>query len=116
MHHCCFRQGLRVFFEPEPYRLVGQRWHQSQLHHLAWALRISSGVSKGIYKSVVQSDGEFLNIGVGDRQRETLRRQPQVTSRQGDGVHEGRLINDNWSCRRVASLRNVTELRPHKVS
>ena len=52
---------------------------------------------------MVQSDGEFLNIWVGDRQRETLRRQPQVTSRQGDGVHEGRLINDNWSGRRIAS-------------
>ena len=34
---------------------------------LSWTLRISSGVSKGIYKSVVQSDREFLRIGVGDR-------------------------------------------------
>ena len=33
----------------------------------SWTLRISSGVSKGIYKSVVQSDREFLRIGVGDR-------------------------------------------------
>ena len=33
---------------------------------LGWTLRISSGVSKGIYKSVVQSDREFLRIGVGD--------------------------------------------------
>ena len=29
-----------------------------------WTFRISSGVSKGIYKSVVQSDWEFLRIGV----------------------------------------------------
>ena len=36
--------------------------------HLNWTLRISSGVSEGVYKSVEQSDGEFLNIGVGDRQ------------------------------------------------
>ena len=35
---------------------------------LCWTLRISSGVSEGVYKSVEQSDGEFLNIGVGDRQ------------------------------------------------
>ena len=28
----------------------------------------SSGVGKGIYKSVVQSDREFLNVGVSDRQ------------------------------------------------
>ncbi len=32
---------------------------------LSWTLRISSGVSQGIYKSVVQSDWEFLNVGVG---------------------------------------------------
>ena len=32
---------------------------------LDWALRISSGVSQGIYKSVVQSDREFLRIRVG---------------------------------------------------
>ena len=35
---------------------------------LAWTLRISSGISKGIYKSVVQSDGEFLRIWVGGGQ------------------------------------------------
>ena len=35
---------------------------------LSWAFRISSGVSKGIYKPVVQSDWEFLNIGVGGGQ------------------------------------------------
>ena len=35
---------------------------------LNWTLRISSGVSEGVYKSVEQSDREFLNIGVGDRQ------------------------------------------------
>ena len=34
---------------------------------LSWALRNSSGVGEGIYKSVVQSDREFLNIWVGDR-------------------------------------------------
>ena len=33
-----------------------------------WGLRNSSGVGKGIYKSVVQSDREFLNVGVSDRQ------------------------------------------------
>ena len=36
--------------------------------NLDWTLRISSSVSKGIYKSVVQSDGEFLNVGAGGRQ------------------------------------------------
>ena len=35
---------------------------------LGWAFRISSGVSEGIYNSVVQSDWEFLNIGVGGGQ------------------------------------------------
>ena len=34
---------------------------------LCWTFRISSGVSKRIYKSVVQSDREFLNVGVGGR-------------------------------------------------
>ena len=33
---------------------------------LGWTFRISSGVSEGIYKSVVKSDWEFLNVGVGD--------------------------------------------------
>ena len=32
---------------------------------ISWTLRNSSGVSEGIYKSVVQSDREFLNVGVG---------------------------------------------------
>ena len=36
--------------------------------HLGWTLRISSGVSEGIYKSVVQDDGEFLRIEAGRRQ------------------------------------------------
>ena len=35
---------------------------------LSWTLRISSGVSEGVHKSVEQSGREFLNIGVGDRQ------------------------------------------------
>ena len=35
--------------------------------HEDWALRISSGVSEGIYQAVVQSNREFLNIGVGGR-------------------------------------------------
>ena len=39
---------------------------------LGWALRNSSGVGKGIYKSVVQSDGEFLRVGVAGRQLETF--------------------------------------------
>ncbi len=34
---------------------------------LSWTFRISSGVSQRIYKSVVQSDWEFLNVGVGGR-------------------------------------------------
>ena len=38
------------------------------VHRLDSALRNSSGVGKGIYKSVVQSDREFLNVGVSDRQ------------------------------------------------
>ena len=38
------------------------------LNNLFRTLRISSCVSKGIYKLVEQSDGEFLNIGVGCRQ------------------------------------------------
>ena len=57
---------------------------------LSWALRNLSGVSQGIYKSVVQSGREFLRIGVAGRPGETLWRQPQVAPRQGDGVHEGR--------------------------
>ena len=35
--------------------------------HLGWTFRISSGVSEGIDKSVVQSDWEFLRIGVDSR-------------------------------------------------
>ena len=34
---------------------------------LGWTFRISSGVSQGIDKSVVQSDWEFLRIGVDGR-------------------------------------------------
>ena len=34
---------------------------------LTWTFRISSGVSQGIDKSVVQSDWEFLRIGVDGR-------------------------------------------------
>ncbi len=34
---------------------------------ISWTFRISSGVSQGIDKSVVQSDREFLNVGVGGR-------------------------------------------------
>ena len=33
----------------------------------SWTFRISSGVSQGIDKSVVQSDWEFLRIGVDGR-------------------------------------------------
>ena len=40
---------------------------QSQIHTLDWTFRISSGVSQGIDKSVVQSDWEFLRIGVDGR-------------------------------------------------
>ena len=35
---------------------------------LGWTFRISSGVSEGIYNSVVQSDWEFLRIEAGRRQ------------------------------------------------
>ena len=43
---------------------------QNRISHVteSWTLRNSSGVGEGIYKSVVKSDGEFLNVGVGDRQ------------------------------------------------
>ena len=34
---------------------------------IAWTFRISSGVSKRIYKSVVQGDRKFLRIGIGGR-------------------------------------------------
>ena len=34
---------------------------------LGWTFRISSGVSEGIDKSVVQGDRKFLNVGVGGR-------------------------------------------------
>ena len=33
MHHCFFCHGLSRFFQVLPHRLVGQRLHQSQLHH-----------------------------------------------------------------------------------
>ena len=36
--------------------------------NMSWTFRISSGVNQGIYKSVVQSDWEFLRIGVGGGQ------------------------------------------------
>ncbi len=36
-------------------------------YNLDWTFRISSGVSQGIDKSVVQSDWEFLRIGVDGR-------------------------------------------------
>ena len=36
----------------------------SRLMVITWALRISSGVSEAVYKSVVQIDGEFLYIRV----------------------------------------------------
>ena len=45
-------------------------------HPLCWALRISSGVSEGVYKSVVQVDGEFLHVGVAGGPGKTLGRQP----------------------------------------
>ncbi len=38
-----------------------------EIPDLGWTFRISSGVSQGIDKSVVQSDREFLNVGVGGR-------------------------------------------------
>ena len=34
MHHCCLRQGLRVFFQLQPDCLIRQAFHQAQLHHL----------------------------------------------------------------------------------
>ena len=41
--------------------------HTLQKQHPIWTFRISSGVSQGIDKSVVQSDREFLRIGVDGR-------------------------------------------------
>ena len=35
MHHCCFCHGLRVFFQTQAHRLVGQGFHQAQFHRLA---------------------------------------------------------------------------------
>ena len=57
---------------------------------LGWALRNSSGVSEGVHHSVVQSEGQFLRVGVAGRHREIFRRQPEVPTHQGDGVHESR--------------------------
>ena len=50
---------------PEDYR---ERFALNHHHpaHLDWAFRISSGISEGIYKSMVQSDREFLRVRVGD--------------------------------------------------
>ena len=49
---------------------VGE-WIPDQIRNdglgLGWTFRISSGVSEGIDKSVVQSDWEFLRIGVDSR-------------------------------------------------
>ena len=71
--------NLRTTVEQTDPQVVGFGWsvddgslsHQGSVAYstgtLSWTLRISSGVSKGIYKSVVQSDREFLRIGVGDR-------------------------------------------------
>ena len=47
--------------EAEPAEAEGKK-------HPSWALRNSSGISEGIYKSMVQSDREFLRVRVGDRQ------------------------------------------------
>ena len=46
--------------------------HPGPWSSLSWTFRISSGVSKGIHRSVVQGDGEFLRFGVAGRQWETF--------------------------------------------
>ena len=45
-----------------------QEYIEADDESLGWTLRISSGVSEGVHKSVEQGDREFLNIGVGGRQ------------------------------------------------
>ena len=55
--HCA---GVRLFLE------TAQQFALHAIERvLPWTFRISSGVSKRIDKSVVQSDREFLNVGVG---------------------------------------------------
>ena len=49
---------------------ASHRWRRTRARAsvaLVWTFRISSGVSQGIDKSVVQSDREFLRIGVDGR-------------------------------------------------
>ena len=71
VHMSCSAKARRSGSEPPFPRgqaLSGTAPRHPVSRHLRWALRISSGVSKGIYKPVVQSDREFLRIGVGDGQ------------------------------------------------
>ena len=44
------------------------RLAEGMMLEISWTFRISSGVSEGIYNSVVQSDWEFLRIEAGRRQ------------------------------------------------
>ena len=50
--------------------LAFSEWWRNSIRDrsVAWTLRISSGVSKGIYESVVQSGRDFPYIGVGGGQ------------------------------------------------
>ena len=65
-------QGLRLRGEPSWTPALLKRRSPSRTGTgsgtRSWALRNSSGISEGIYKSMVQSDREFLRVRVGDRQ------------------------------------------------
>ena len=65
------RSPTPVWVKPDTNRPGGSdAWPTSSTsvpQHVSWTFRISSGVSEGIDKSVVQSDWEFLRIGVDSR-------------------------------------------------
>ena len=65
-HYLTRDQLMRSVQLGKTYRTFGyagvHEVHQAE--DLIWTFRISSGVSQGIDKSVVQSDWEFLRIGV----------------------------------------------------
>ena len=65
------RSATPVWVKPDTNGLGGSdAWPTSSTsvpQHVRWTFRISSGVSKRIYKSVVQGDRKFLNVGVGGR-------------------------------------------------
>ena len=57
--------GCGLHPSEKPLSLEIVRTKMAEIYTLGWTFRISSGVSQGIDKSVVQSDWEFLNVGVG---------------------------------------------------